>query len=150
MIPKSWCGIIALALGGATGSFHRAWRSPTQETWAERRVFGWRVPSQKTASDILIGALCSIGLPKFGDAFLPDFLNLQISAMHPGAQWLIAHGIAFVVSWEATVRGWILRERGREPEIKNAAPAVPLINLQPAKSVDEIKQEARDEKESHS
>jgi hypothetical protein len=138
----NWWGVAALVLGGATGSFHRAWRSPTQETWAQRTIFGCHLPSSKTSSDIFIGAICSVGIPKFGDLILPDFLGLHVGDLHPGAQWIIAHGIAFITSWELTVRSWILRERGREPEIKNSSVALPIVNLQPAKSAEEIRIEA--------
>lgn len=126
-------GTLALVLGGAMGSFHRAWRSPTQETWSKHRAFGCRLPSAKTTSDIVIGAICSIGLPKFADLVLPDVVNLKVGDQAPVVQWAIAYGIAFIVSWEATVRSWVIREQGREPAIKNSAPA-----FLPAKSADEM------------
>lgn len=151
-------GALALPIGGLLGSFYRAYRSPTQETWSEYDVFGWRLPSPKTLSDMIIGGLCSMGLPAALDnipellvTLLPALSFLTILKVDLGAQparlqFVVAFLLAFFVSWEATARSWILREREKarrgegsgEPTIKNAASA-----LQPAKSIDELQRDRR-------
>lgn len=136
---------LPLVLGGATGSLHRAWRSQTQETFSPRRWFGCRLLSAKTTSDVALGAICSVGLPQIIDLVLPDDVP-KLLTLHPFLQWSIAHSVAFIVSWEATLQAWIKREAdlkaqglGKgEPAIKNAASAVSLTGILPAETQAEL------------